>query len=165
MSGGLKPIIHNPVMEDAALVALASTRTKEDAVAVLKEQGYMVTVAGLKHIAAQRAERLTEVRAEITPRLERELTDNMLDTARIGQIAIATAVAKTQERLDKGIERDPAKVARDLADVVSKSVHNKLALEGRPTHVTEVRDVAQIVAALERKGIIDSTCDESDESD
>ena len=47
-----------------------------------------------------------------------------------------------------------SKIARDLADVQSKAVDKKLSLEGRPSQITEVRDVADIVRALEAKKVI-----------
>jgi hypothetical protein len=145
----------NDVDWELALTALATAPTPEQAVEYLKEyHDRQTTVAVLEGFRRARPERYEQVRRQLTPRLEQELTDGLLDNARLATIATNMAIKRTMELLERGVCRDPSKVARDLADVQAKSVDKKLSLEGRPTQITETRNPEEIIRALEGMRVI-----------
>lgn len=144
----------NETDHQLAMAAMAAYPTLEQASEFLAEQGMTVSPAKLEVHKRLYPDLYEEARRQIAPRLENNLTGNLLDTARVASEAMNVAVIRTRERLDKNMVTDPARTARDLADVIAKSVDKRLALEGRPTRITEHRDVDEIVRSLEAKGII-----------
>ena len=80
--------------------------------------------------------------------------NDVLDNAARAMLVIGLAVKKTQELLESGLVADPARVARDLSQVVAQSTDKRLAVQGRPTQITEHRDVGEIVRALEAMKVV-----------
>lgn len=150
--------------EDMALAfdAMIVCPTYLEAVGVLKTQKITTTVARLESFARNPGftERFEKRRDELAPLLERSLANNLLDNAARAAAVVGLAIQRAGERIEAGREMDPARVARDLSQVVSQSVDKRLAVQGRPTQITEHRDVREIVRALEALKVvqvIDST--------
>ena len=145
---------HNPVTYNEALVAIATFPTIEEAKAYLEADGFRVTsVAALETIKRNKGEEIEKVRAQLAPKLEGALINDLGDEARRATAIIELALQRTEERLRTNIVSDPSRVARDLSQLRTQAVDKKLALEGRPTSISEVRNVDEVVRALESLGV------------
>jgi hypothetical protein len=151
---------------ERAITAMILSPALEDAVDVLRQQGVATTV---QHLRVWRdrdpaiRERYGKRRQELAPQIEGRLANDLLDNAQRASAVITVAVEKTRELLEAGKVQDPARVARDLSQVVTQSVDKRLAIQGRPTQITEHRDVGEIIRKLQAIGvieIIDSTAED-----
>ncbi len=128
----------------------------EDAVEILAEQGATVTVDTLR-VWRDRdpviSERYEKRRTELAPQLETRFANDLLTNARRGTLVTSLAIEKMEEEL-LGEVRNPARVARDLAQVTARSIEKRLAVQARPTQIVEHRDVAEIVLALASMGVL-----------
>jgi hypothetical protein len=140
---------------ELALNAVAAFPSLEGAVEHLRDTHEIETTPERLEVECRRfPERLARIREEWAPRREALAAQRMLDnTSRAGEV-LALAIEKTREHLESGRCADPATVARSLADVMAKSVDKRLALQGRPTQITEHRDVNEIVRALEGMKVV-----------
>ena len=89
-----------------------------------------------------------EVATRVRPLREGKLVNEMLDSAEMASSVERLAIQTTEQFLEEGKIQDPSRVARDLADVKAKNIERGLALQGRPTAITENRDAAEILRAL-----------------
>lgn len=138
-------------------MALAASSTPEEACEYLQvEHSIQAVPAKLTTMAKYRKEQYEELREKIAPFKEKVLTHNLRDNALYASEVTRVSMEQLMERLTEGRVRtqDLAKTARDVADVQAKSVDKMLALEGRPTVITEDRTPAQIIDALERLGVM-----------
>lgn len=87
-------------------------------------------------------------REQLAPRLEAKLADDMLANAQRATNAEAFCIERIEEMLAEGRVQDPSRVARDLSQIRTQSIDKRLALQGRPTQITEHRDVSELVNAL-----------------
>ncbi len=142
---------------ELALMAMAASPTLEDACAYLKAEHNLETQpSNLTAMARFRPAQYEELRAKIVPLKEQSLTHNMLDNALYASDVTRVAMEQLMARLQENriAPEHLSRVARDVADVQAKSIDKKLALEGRPNVITETRNVADIVRALEAKGVL-----------
>jgi hypothetical protein len=144
--------------------------TLEDAIEVLKQQGTQTTTAILKVWRDREPairERYQKRREELAPQLEGEFANDLLDNARRSSLVIQLAIDETKQRLETGTVADPSRVARDLSQVMSQAVDKRLAIQGRPTQITEHRDVNEILRQLVVLGVvkIDDTIESTAEDD
>jgi hypothetical protein len=134
---------------DMALHTLAIHSSVRQAHKYLADQGYRIELARLKRWRDEDyAERFEEIRSNLAPRLENTLANDMLATAREANEVARQAIETTRKRLNAGKIEDSSRVARDLSQVSVQSVDKRLALQGRPTHVTEHRNIGELVNAL-----------------
>lgn len=145
----------NDLGVDQALTAIIAYPTLEMAREYLKEHGYEADIKKLKAWRDVRfADRFQELRKEISPKIEAMLADDMLSNARLASEVEGIAIQHTKTMLEKGEVQDPSRVARDLSQVRSQAIDKRLALEGRPTKITETRNVEEVVRALEGLGVV-----------
>lgn len=158
---------------EKAFTTMILTPSLADAVDVLREQGFTTNEDTLEQLRSHnlRRERYEARRNELAPVLEGMHANDLLDTARLATTVGNIAIAKTKELLENGQIRDPAvasKVARDLSQVSTQSIDKRLAVQGRPTQITEHRDHREILRALQAMGvaqIVDGTAvEEPDEA-
>jgi hypothetical protein len=151
---------------ERAITAMLLSPTLDDAVHVLKLQGVATTV---EHLRVWRdrdpaiRDRYEERRQELAPQIEGRFANDLLDNAQRATAVITVAIDKTRELLDDGKVQDPARVARDLSQVMAQAVDKRLAIQGRPTQITEHRDIDAIIRQLQAKGVIeviDSTAED-----
>ena len=64
------------------------------------------------------------------------------------------AVEAARGRLESGKDEDPGRTAANLARVAQSATDKRLSLQGRPTQITETRDLGAILRSLAAKGII-----------
>ncbi len=140
--------------EQLALAAIAGHPTLEQAVVYLKEtHNIITTVKGLEHETMRHRQELEELREQLAPRMEAIRANDMLDNAGLATELERMCMERLQKQLEAGHVKDPARVARDLADLKAKNVDKRLAVQGRPTQITETRNLAEIVKAMEGMGI------------
>lgn len=145
----------NEIDTGLALSALAIQPTVEAA-------SYHLETAHSLRLTPQRLERLRQASLaeynalclKTTNDREKGLSEALMDNAAMAAHVVGLCIQRTQHRLQEGKIDDPSRTARDLSDVVAKSVDKKLAMEGRPTRITETRSVSDIVRALEGKNIL-----------
>jgi hypothetical protein len=151
---------------ERAITAMMLSPTLEDAVDVLKLHGIVTTVHHLRvwrDVDPAIRERYGKRRQELAPQIEGRLANDLLDNAERASAVIGVAIERTQELLDAGKVAEPSRVARDLSQVVAQSIDKRLAIQGRPTQITEHSDVGDIIRKLQAIGvieIIDSTAED-----
>lgn len=135
----------------AAFMALiASGGNYAEASRFCATQGIMVPESTLRGWATDtHGVRYQKLREEWAPRIEGALAEQMLDNARAAAEVERMAIEAARAQLEDGSAKEPAKIARDLSQVKSQSVDKRLALQGRPTQVTENRGINEIVTALQ----------------
>jgi hypothetical protein len=131
-----------------ALVAIACFPDLKQAKQYMSEQGYDLSIPALETIRRNKGPELEKVREEVAPKLEASLANDMLDNARIATEVERLAIERTKTLLAEGRIADPSRVARDLSQIKTQSIDKRLALQGRPTQITEHRDVSELVNAL-----------------
>jgi hypothetical protein len=138
--------------------AAAMLPTLAQASAYLKdEHNLRISVGKIEVLKRRFPEWEEKVRAQLAPRIEARAANDMLDIATLcGQVE-REAVLLTYQFLDEGKIADPSKAARDLADVKAKNIDKRLALQGRPTSIVEMRKPDEILRALEGLGIFKPT--------
>jgi len=99
-------------------------------------------------------ERYEELREKFAQKAEDTLANNYLDAARYATEVQMLAVDKAKERLEKGKDEDPARTAANLSQVSARSTDKRLSLQGRPTTITETRDLGAILRSLAAKGVV-----------
>jgi hypothetical protein len=122
----------------------------------MAEQGYTISTAKLavyRDGHTPKSEIFRERRAELAPKLEAMLADDMLSEARLSTEVISTALETTQRLLNEGRVPDPSRVARDISQIRTQGVDKRLALQGRPTSIVEKRSPDELVRALESLGV------------
>jgi hypothetical protein len=102
-------------------------------------------------------------REQLAPRLEARLADDMLANAQRATNAEAYCIERIEDLLKEDRVQDPSRVARDLSQIRTQSIDKRLALQGRPTAITEHRSVdelARSLVAMNVAEIVESTAEE-----
>lgn len=140
---------------ERALAAMVAYPDLAQASSYLEEQGYQANVDTLRTMRdVQFRDRFEKVRESLAPRIEASLANDFLDNARMASEVERLAVERTRQLLGEGKIADPSRVARDLSQVKTQSVDKRLALQGRPTQITEHRDPREIIRALEAMKVV-----------
>ncbi len=145
----------NELDVERVITAMIVCDTTDDAIAMLQVEGLGADAVTLRNIRSEHRRRIEERRDELAPALEGILANDLLDTARRAAVITSLALERAQEKLERGLVEDPARVARDVAQVASQAIEKRLAIQGRPTQIVEHRDVAEIVRALEALGVVE----------
>lgn len=136
VSGLMAIVAHPGNMAEAARVAGVSPET-------------------LKKWADDRGEQLRELKDKYADELEANLIERTRAVAYAAAEAEQMAIQQTLVKLQNGTISDPHRAARDMADVRSKATDKLLSLTGRPTKITEHRDVGDIMRKLQRLGVVE----------
>jgi hypothetical protein len=135
--------------------AVALTHTLQEACNVLKEQHDITCSPAKMEVYKRRFPEIEQqVRDKIEPQLEAKLASANLDTALLAAEVEQLAIRTTYQFLEEGRITDPAKAAREIAEVAAKSINNRLALQGRPTQIVENRSPAEILKRLEAMKVL-----------
>jgi hypothetical protein len=100
-------------------------------------------------------ERYEELREKVSQGRENTLANNYLDAAHAATEVAMMAVEAARGRLESGRDEDPGRTAANLARVAQSATDKRLSLQGRPTQITETRDLGAILRSLAAKGIIE----------
>jgi hypothetical protein len=99
-------------------------------------------------------ERYEQLREQWSAKVEQTISNDMRDAAREAIEVQRVAVEKARERLEANRDDDPARSAANLARVASANTDKLLSLTGRPTQITESRNVNEILRSLVAKGVL-----------
>src|SRR6185312_12479146 len=99
-------------------------------------------------------ERYEQIREQWGGLRERSIANDMRDVAAAAVDAQMLAVERAKERLEADRDSEPARTAAALAKVGQVSVDKLLSLTGRPTTITENRNVNEILRSLVAKGVL-----------
>lgn len=99
--------------------------------------------------------RYDDLRERYRTQMEENLSHEMRDVARLATEAQRLAIERTQARLIAGEEHDPSRAAANLGRVAQTATDKLLALTGRPTQITETRNLSEILRSLAAKGVIE----------
>lgn len=118
------------------------------------EKGITISPSTLTDWKVRHGDRYDKLREQYRGQLEENLAHEMRDVARLAVETERLALQKSKQMLEADKERDPARAAANLATVASKNTDKLLALTGRPSQITESRDVGQILRSLVAKGVL-----------
>jgi hypothetical protein len=149
-----------PVAMEFVFGALIAYADDEDAKGFLEEHGYDVSVAKIR-VFRNRVQNPTDMqypafqkrRAQLAPMLEAEVADDMLSNARRITKVESHCIQQLEEQAKLGEIKDVSRVMRDISQVRTQSIDKRLALQGRPTQITEHRNTDEILAKLESMGV------------
>lgn len=99
-------------------------------------------------------ERYEQIREQFGGLREKTISNDMRDAAQEAVETQRLAVEKARERLEAGRDDDPARSAASLAKVAQSNIDKLLSLTGRPTQITESRNVNEILRSLVAKGVL-----------
>jgi hypothetical protein len=102
------------------------------------------------------AERYATLQVEHAGQIEDAMVRELRDLVRASGQAERMAVEQTIESLERGGIRpsEVASIAVGMSKVKQSSIDKMLALTGRPQTITEHRSAAEILRALEAKGVL-----------
>ena len=140
-----------------ALMALVATASNASAAERwLKSQGKRTPVSKTltEWSRTTYLERFNELREKYRDKLEADLAHSMRDAARAATAATLEAVEAARQGIRNKTEKDPARAAANLARVAQSQTDKLLSLTGRPTQITETRNLEQIMRSLVAKGVL-----------
>lgn len=101
------------------------------------------------------AARYDELREKYSGQLEANLAHELREVARLGVEVQRVALEKAQARLVANEEHDPSRAAANAARVTQSATDKLLSLTGRPTQITETRNLQEILRSLAARGVIE----------
>ncbi len=121
-----------------------------------------LTAAGVEVPLATLRQWKNEVHSEqyhrLTLRFTQELENEIIELARQNAKRAAEvtydAVEATAKQLETGRVADPSATARNLAHVQTQNIDKVLAMTGRPSQITEQRDMKGLIETMIAKGIL-----------
>jgi len=99
-------------------------------------------------------ERYEQLREQYAPQREGQLANHYLDASIVAAEASMLAVAQAKQRLEDGVDPDPARTAANLASMAQRLTDKRLALQGRPQRILETRNETEILRSLLAKGVL-----------
>jgi hypothetical protein len=141
---------------DSALLAFAAAgENASQACRLLGEQGIEVKPATLRTWAEKRhRDRYLELCDQHSAVLDRVLVQRTRAIALRASEVERLAIDKTEEELNAGTAKDASASARNMAVVKGIATDKTLTLTGRPAQIVEHRDVSDLIAKLEKLGIV-----------
>jgi len=116
----------------------------------LAAQGYDIPAETLRSWANNtHTAQYEQIRSELVPRIHAKIASLHEDNARTALEAQALAIQLTHQQLASGQVKQPSTIARDLGTVVGIATDKANLQRGRPTTITEHRDIAGILRSLE----------------
>lgn len=97
------------------------------------------------------AKQYRDLQEKLAPDLEMTLANSLLERAQKAIDAQELAIDRAVERLESGEDEDPSRTAANFARVAQTNIDKRLALQGRPSRITEVRDPWEVLRALAAK--------------
>ena len=143
-------------IDDALTAMIAFAGNSNEAVRYLEAQGINAPTQQTLWRWARTThwQRYEELRETVAQRRENTLANNYLDAAHAATEVAMMAVEAARGRLESGKDEDPGRTAANLARVAQSATDKRLSLQGRPTQITETRDLGAILRSLAAKGII-----------
>jgi hypothetical protein len=98
--------------------------------------------------------RYDELREKYAAQMESQIAHELRDVARLATDVQRLALQRASERLEAGEDDDPSRSAANAARVSQSNIDKLLSLTGRPTQITETRNLGEILRSLAAKGVI-----------
>lgn len=102
-----------------------------------------------------------ELRDKYATQMEEQLAHEYRDVALTAMAVERIALDKAQIALLSGDEKDPARAAANIARVGQTATDKLLALTGRPTQITETRNLDEILRSLAARGVLEIPAESS----
>lgn len=139
---------------DALMACVANAGNAAAAIRSLEAQEKRAPSSGTLHewMRWTHAARYQELRDKFSEELDQQIIHDWRDV-----IALATdGTKKAVQKAVNGIEddKDPSRTAANLATVADKYTRNKLTAEGKPSRITETRDVNELLRSLIAHGVL-----------
>jgi hypothetical protein len=152
-----------PVDMELVYAALIAYPDNDSAIKFMEESGYEVSPAkmevfrrGTTQPTSPYFEPFLKRREQLAPRLEAKLAEDLLSEASRATAAVSYCIEQTEQMLANGEIKDPARAARDLSQIRTQAIDKRLALQGRPTQISEHRNLDEILNKLESLGAVKS---------
>lgn len=145
-------------LDDCLTALIAHNGNAKYATAWLEEHGKKhpkTPRALLNWSRIQHWERYEELRERLAAGREEQLANDYLETALAARDATALAVEKAHAKLMAGKDDDPARTAANLSKVSATALEKRLMQQGRPTKITQAKDVEASLRALAAMGVIE----------
>lgn len=117
----------------------------------LKDDGIHISGRHVARIKAAHATRYQELVKEHQQLLDDTLKHRARDIALRASESSIKAIEATDQQLDAGEHKDPSTAARNLATTFGIYLDKYRVLDDKPNHITEHRDIADILRALQDK--------------
>lgn len=160
MSGPKSIYPSKAVDMELVYAALIAYPDNDSAIKFMEENGYGVSEAkmevfrrGTTEPTSPYFEPFLKRREQLAPRLEAKLAEDLLSEASRATAAVSYCIEQTEQMLANGEIKDPARAARDLSQIRTQAIDKRLALQGRPTQISEHRNTDEILARLEAMGV------------
>lgn len=145
---------YDPYTIERGLTELALAGTGKRARQRLLRDGINVPERTLLHWKTSAyADRYLEIVETRAKRIEEQISNEARASALLAAEIEMEALEATRTLLRSGEAKDPSTIARNAATVKGINVDKLLALSGRPTQITEHRDVREIAIRLKGLGI------------
>ena len=92
-----------------------------------------------------------ELKGKWAHKMESILVGQYREVALRATMAQRKAVEEAEKRLDRGADTDPARTAAALSKVSQSATDKMLSLTGRPSQITETRNMNEILRSLAAK--------------
>jgi hypothetical protein len=143
-------------IDDALAAMVAYAGNAYGAHHYLLSQGKRAPHMGtLRHwVRTKHWEQYERLREQWAAKVEQTVANDMRDAAREAIEVQRIAVEKAKERLEANRDDDPGRTAANLSRVASGNTDKLLSLTGRPSQITESRNVNEILRSLVAKGVL-----------
>jgi hypothetical protein len=140
---------------DVLMAVIANAGNCAAAERSLREQGKRAPKPGTisQWVKYAHAGQYMELRDKYAEQIEGQLVHEYRDVIARATEGAKLAIDSAVTALESGFDKEPSRTAANLATVADKYTRDMLTLQGRPTRITENRDVNEIVRALEARGI------------
>jgi uncharacterized protein YeaC (DUF1315 family) len=118
------------------------------------DKGIEINPATLSNWKQTHAIRYDELREKYSAQLEESLAHEFREVAMQAVQLERLAMERATEALEKNQDKDPSRSAANAARVAQSSTDKLLSLTGRPTQITESRNIGEILRSLAAKGIL-----------
>lgn len=151
-SGPARPFTEQEIT-DALMACIANAGSPTRAIEALEAQDKRAPSLGTlsRWMHWTHAPKYQELRDKLGDELDRQLIHEWRDVVALATDGTKKAVQKAIDGIDD--DKDPSRTAANLATVADKYTRGKLTAEGKPTRITETRDVNELLRGLIAQGI------------
>ncbi len=147
---GARSVYHEFNLDiELALGALAVYNPKEAVEYLYEVHDIETTEATLDRYRRRFPQKYQEIREKLAPQIEGMAVTDIRDNIARVNLPINLAIERAHKALEEGRVSDPSKIGEQLANIQSKQKDTMMALQGRPAVVKEVRNVDEILRALQ----------------
>lgn len=141
---------------DALMAMIASAGSATRAKALLEQQEKRAPAVGTlrEWVTHTHWQQYQELRDKWAAQIETGIVNDYRDAIRSALEAELLAIEKAKERLENNKDEDPARTAANLARAAQSSTDKMMTMQGKPTQISETRDVMEIMRGLVAMGVL-----------